>query len=97
MTWCRALIRYDILIPRDNRQVYFDEILVNSSFSGYVYAELEDSPTDFELLRWGNGTVGPTRGTAQVTNGIAQFSVSMQLLYAAPSYFAAYQSIVCST
>ena len=52
------------------------EDVVNTTFDGYVYAELEDSPTDLEQLWYGNATAGPTNGQAQVVGGIATFNVS---------------------
>ena len=52
------------------------EDVVNTTFNGYIYAELEDSPTDLEFL-WYNGSIaGPSNGQAQVIDGIATFNVS---------------------
>jgi len=54
--------------------------VINTSFSGFVYAELDQSPTDFEVLRFENFTSGPSRGYATVSNGNAMFNVGAKTL-----------------
>lgn len=60
------------------------EDVVNTTFDGYVYAELEHSPTDLEMLWFGNDSAGPTNGQAQVEGGIATFNVRMSFLLFLP-------------
>jgi hypothetical protein len=57
-------------------RVYFDLVL-NTTFKGYVYAEIEDSPTGFEKLRYDNTTTSRVHGLAVVERGVASFTVGV--------------------
>jgi hypothetical protein len=68
----------DLCVFSNQVQVRFNDV-VNSSFEGYVYVELEKSPTGLERLWYMNQTTSPTHGVAIVSRGVATFAVRLNV------------------